>query len=122
RNGNGCFPSAIATERNGLYPNRAPRKPAPLAASAAAGPEALDLSSLGGRDVVGAPPHLSHQALFLDLPAKLAERLLEVLRVLDDYLQKPITSYFQPVPTLASPLPTRTIPAAHHRRAGETSP
>ena len=71
---------------------------------------------------MGSAPHLSHQALLLDLPAKLAERLLEVLRVLDDYLQKPITSSFQPVAALASRLPNRTIPAAHHRRAGETSP
>jgi hypothetical protein len=43
---------------------------------------------------VGATTHLPHQALFLDLAAKLAKRLLEVLRVLDDYLQKPITSFF----------------------------
>src|ERR1700730_6724302 len=64
-----------------------------LAISAAAGPETLDLPCLRGRHVVCATPHLPHQSLLLDLAAKLAKRLFEVLRILYDYLQELITSF-----------------------------
>jgi hypothetical protein len=53
---------------------------------------------------VGATAHLPYQALFLDLAAKLAKRLFEVLRILDDYLQELITSFSR----LTTPRP-RTI-------------
>src|ERR1700730_9412857 len=75
-----------------------------LAIWAAAGPEPLDLPCLRGRHVVCATPHLPHQALFLDLAAKLAKRLFEVLRILYDYLQELITSFLN----LPAPRP-RTI-------------
>ena len=56
-----------------------------LARAATPGPEALDLASLGRRDVVRTASHLAYETLFLDLAAKLAQRLLELLGVLDDY-------------------------------------
>jgi hypothetical protein len=36
--------------------------------------------------------HLANQSLLLDLPAELAQCLLELLRIPDDYLQAVITS------------------------------
>jgi len=65
---------------------------ADLAGASAPGAEALHLPSLGGGHVVGAAAHLPHQPLLLDLAAELAQRLLELLRVLDDDLQTEITS------------------------------
>jgi hypothetical protein len=56
-----------------------------LAGSAAAGAEALDLPSLGGRHVVRSPAHLTHEPLLLHLAPELAESLLELLGILDDY-------------------------------------
>jgi hypothetical protein len=47
--------------------------------------QALDLPGLRRRDVVRAPSHLAHESLFLHLAAELAQRLLELLRILDDY-------------------------------------
>jgi hypothetical protein len=43
---------------------------------------------------VGATTHLAHQALLLHLAAELAQSLLELLRILDDYLQASITPFF----------------------------
>jgi hypothetical protein len=37
--------------------------------------------------------HLADQALLLHLAAELAQRLLELLRILDDYLQVSITPF-----------------------------
>jgi len=56
-----------------------------LAGAAAAGAEALDLASFGGRHVVRSPAHLTHEPLLLHLAPELAERLLELLGILDDY-------------------------------------
>ena len=56
-----------------------------LAGAAAAGAEALDLASFGGRDVMRSPAHLTHEPLLLHLAPELAERLLELLGILDDY-------------------------------------
>ena len=56
-----------------------------LAGAAATGAKALDLPRLGRRDVVRAPSHLAHESLFLHLAAELAQSLLELLRILDDY-------------------------------------
>ena len=58
---------------------------AALAGAAAAGAEAFDLASLGGRHVVRSPAHLAHEPLLLHLAPELAERLLELLGILDDY-------------------------------------
>ena len=88
----------------------------PLPTSAAAGPETLDLACLRGWHVVGASAHLSYETLFLDLATKLAQRLLEILRVLDDYLQQPITSFSSSCPASVN---RRN---AEHRRAGDTPP
>jgi hypothetical protein len=38
---------------------------------------------------VRAPSHLAHESLFLHLAAELAQRLLELLRILDDYSHNP---------------------------------
>jgi hypothetical protein len=38
---------------------------------------------------VRAPSHLAHESLFLHLAAELAQRLLELLGVLDDYSHNP---------------------------------
>jgi hypothetical protein len=35
------------------------------------------------------PSHLAHESLFLHLAAELAQRLLELLRILDDYSHNP---------------------------------
>jgi hypothetical protein len=56
-----------------------------LAGSASPGAEALDLPGLGRRHVVRTASHLAHEPLFLHFAAELAERLLELLRILDDY-------------------------------------
>jgi hypothetical protein len=61
------------------------------AAAAAACPETLDLASLRRRYVVGAAPHLAHESLLLNLAPELPQRLLELLRILDDDLQTVIT-------------------------------
>jgi len=78
----------MVTERTGLYrdsetPDRALPGPAPP------GAKALDLAGLRRRDVVRAPSHLAHESLFLHLAAELAQRLLELLGVLDDYPHNP---------------------------------
>jgi hypothetical protein len=65
--------------------------PRPLAASAAAGPEALDLASLRRRNVVSPAAHLAHQTLLLHLAPELSQCLLEFLRILYDDLQRVIT-------------------------------
>jgi len=65
---------------------------------------------------VGATAHLADEALFLDLATKLTQRLLEILRVLDDYLQRPITSLSTLVPA------SEGLRNAQHRRAGDTPP
>src|SRR5207253_10730508 len=54
-----------------------------LAGAAAPGAEALDLASLGRRNVVRAAPHLAHEPPLLHLAAELPECLLELLGVLD---------------------------------------
>jgi len=61
----------------------------PLPGSAASRAEAFDLACLGRRYVVRAPSHLAHESLFLHLAAELAQRLLELLGVLDDYPHNP---------------------------------
>ena len=61
----------------------------PLPGSAASSAEALDLACLRRRYVVRAPSHLAHESLFLHLAAELAQRLLELLGVLDDYPHNP---------------------------------
>ena len=66
---------------------------AALARPAAAGAEALDLASLSRRDEVRTAAHLSHETLLLHLAAELAQGLLELLRVLDNYLQTLITPF-----------------------------
>jgi len=38
---------------------------------------------------VRAPSHLTHESLFLHLAAELAQSLLELLRILDDYSHNP---------------------------------
>jgi hypothetical protein len=42
---------------------------------------------------VRAATHLADQALLLHLASELAQRLLELLRILDDYLQVSITPF-----------------------------
>ena len=44
---------------------------------------------------MGATTHLAHQALLLHLATELAQSLLELLRVFDDYLQASITPFLQ---------------------------
>ena len=56
-----------------------------LTGAAPARAEALDLPRLGRGNVVRAPSHLAHESLFLHLAAELAQSLLELLRILDDY-------------------------------------
>jgi len=46
---------------------------------------------------VRAPAHLPHETLLLHLASELAQSLLELLRVLDDYLQTLITPFTFPV-------------------------
>ncbi len=41
-----------------------------------------------------AAAHLANQALLLHLAPELSQRLLELLRILDDYLQVSITPFF----------------------------
>jgi hypothetical protein len=77
----------MVTERAELY--RDERRPNLLAGSAAPGAEAFDLAGLRRRDVVRAPSHLAHESLFLHFAAELAERLFELLGVLDDYSHNP---------------------------------
>ena len=60
-----------------------------LSRAAAPGSKALDLARLGRRDVVRTASHLAHKTLLLDLAPELAQRLLELLRVLDDYSHNP---------------------------------
>jgi len=64
-----------------------------LSRPAAAGTEALDLSSLSRRHEVRAPAHLSNEALLLHLAAELTQGLFELLRIFDDYLQTLITPF-----------------------------
>ncbi len=73
----------MVTEHAELY--RDERRPNFLAGSAAPGTKALDLAGLRRRDVVRSTSHLAHEPLFLHLAAELAQRLLELLGVLDDY-------------------------------------
>jgi len=65
-----------------------------LACATSTGAEALDLPSLGRRHVVRTTAHLADQTLFLHLATKLAQSLLELLRILDDYLQVSITPFW----------------------------
>ena len=74
-------------------PPNAARRTAGLAGAAAAGAKALDLARLGRGNVVRPAPHLAHEPLLLDLASELAQRLLELLGILDDYLQREITSF-----------------------------
>src|SRR5207249_11310360 len=60
-----------------------------LRRAAAAGAKALDLAGLRRRDVVRTASHLAHESLFLHLAAELAQRLLELLWILDDYSHNP---------------------------------
>ena len=60
-----------------------------LAGSPSTRSEAFDLAGLRRRYVVRAPSHLAHESLFLHLAAELAQRLLELLGVLDDYSHDP---------------------------------
>ena len=60
-----------------------------LTGAAPPGAKALDLARLRRRNVVRAPSHLAHESLFLHLAAELAQRLLELLRILDDYSHNP---------------------------------
>ena len=60
-----------------------------LARSPAAGAQALDLASLGRRNVVRTASHLTHEALLLHLAAELAQSLFELLGILDDYSHNP---------------------------------
>jgi hypothetical protein len=60
-----------------------------LAGSATPGAQALDLASLGRRDVVRTAPHLAHEPLLLHLAAELPKGLLELLRVLYDDSHNP---------------------------------
>src|SRR5438874_9601548 len=83
RKGNGCLPSAIVTEP-GNYTGLEV-----LPRAAAAGAKALDLAGLRRRDVVRTASHLAHESLFLHLAAELAQRLLELLWILDDYSHNP---------------------------------
>jgi hypothetical protein len=60
-----------------------------LAGSPSPGAKALDLAGLRRRHVVRAASHLADETLLLDLAPELAQRLLEFLRVLDDYSHNP---------------------------------
>ena len=68
----------MVTERFGSIPGPLPGAPPARA-------KALDLARLGRGNVVRAPSHLAHESLFLHLAAELAQSLLELLRILDDY-------------------------------------
>ena len=57
---------------------------------------------------MGAAAHLSHKALLLHLAAELAQSLLELLRVFDDYLQALIT----PLMLLIAPVDATAGPSA----------
>ena len=61
------------------------RPEVPLACAAPARAKTLDLPRLGRGNVVRAPSHLAHESLFLHLAAELAQRLLELFGILDDY-------------------------------------
>ena len=57
-------------------------------------------------------PHLADQSLLLDLPAELAQRLLELLGIPDDDLQPKITSFSfdcAPQPRLGSVIQKHTL-------------
>ena len=56
-----------------------------LAGSTPSGPQAFDLPSFCGGDVVRTASHLAHEPLLLHLAAELPKRLLELLGILDDY-------------------------------------
>jgi hypothetical protein len=60
-----------------------------LSGSASPGAEALDLASLGRRDVVRTASHLAHEPLLLHLAAEFPKGLLELLGILDDYSHNP---------------------------------
>jgi hypothetical protein len=60
-----------------------------LPGAAAAGSEALDLAGFRRGDVVRTPSHLAHEPLLLHLAPELAQRLLELLGILDDYPHNP---------------------------------
>src|SRR5438445_11720214 len=60
-----------------------------LPGSSTPGAQALYLARLGRRDVVRTASHLAHESLLLHLAAELAQRLFELLRVLDDYSHNP---------------------------------
>jgi hypothetical protein len=60
-----------------------------LAGSASPSAEALDLAGLSRRHVVRTASHLAHEPLFLHLAAELAERLLKLLGIFDDYSHCP---------------------------------
>jgi len=49
---------------------------------------------------VRAPSHLAHESLFLHLAAELAQRLLELLWILDDYPHNPTRIQAEPQGTL----------------------
>src|SRR5713101_1166286 len=104
RKGNGCFPSAIVTERPKLYR---------LSGSAPPGAEALDLASFRGRNVVRTPAHLAHEPLLLHLAAELPESLLELLRILD-YDSHNRTR----IPATAARAPVRAHPGSRHAAWG----
>ena len=76
-----------------------------------------------------ATAHLAHQALLLHLATELAQSLLELLRILDDYLQASITPFsgvfparclgpkgrggpsaWTPLPRITDALPERSPP------------
>jgi hypothetical protein len=54
-----------------------------LAGAAAAGAQALDLASLGRRNVVRSAAHFADKPLLLHLAPELTKGLLELLRILD---------------------------------------
>ena len=78
-----------------------------LAGASPAGAKALDLARLRGRDVVRTASHLAHEALLLDLAAELAQRLLELLGILDDYPHNPTRIQAAKRGLLPLPLPRR---------------
>src|SRR2546428_13973442 len=60
-----------------------------LAGSSSTRAKALDLPCLRRRNVVRTPSHLAHEPLLLHLAPELAQRLLELLGILDDYPHNP---------------------------------
>ena len=85
--GKEAFPSPLAGEVGRIAAGWG--EPSLLARSPPSGSEALDLPCLRGRYVVRAPSHLAHESLFLHLAAELAQRLLELFGILDDYSHNP---------------------------------